>query len=178
MKRKILFLGMLSVLVFSFNSCKKDDEALPLKDITLTYDLSLPVGLGYDYTAQKIDSAAICTAFGGISYTEFTTLLADGDIVYTALKPDGTIDETASTAAAPGHWFDADGNVATWTPALGAATVFSEYANNNFYFKLGQYPGATTVGTTYTIKQGFLYTKDATSSALATIVFNIGIIAK
>lgn len=171
--KKLLFIGLLSCLAFAFTACEEDDEAT-VKDVTLTYAVNMPLDNTYAAYVQKFDSVAVCKAFGGLSYDEFWEYLDEGEVIaYTAIAPDGTIDDTAPTANGNGHWFDATGAVCTWGTT---AAVYSEMLDEQFHFNLGQYPDHTAVGNTFTIKQGFIYTKGS-KSALATLVFNITITA-
>jgi hypothetical protein len=173
--KKMLVFAMMGLVALGFYSCGDDEDDGPtLKDVTLTYSVNLPQNNTYAAVAQKIDSTQICNAFGGITYAQFVDYLGD-KIKYYAIKADGTKDETAPTANGNGHWFDANGAVCTW--GSGNAMIYSEYVDDKFTFNIGQYPDKTSVGNTFTIRQGFEYSPDATSKALATIVFNITITA-
>jgi hypothetical protein len=165
MKRNLL-LAALSCMLMLFVACEKDE----IKDVSLTYDVNLPLDITYARVYQAIDSAAIADAFN-ISYVDFMEKLGVNDtsvVHYYALNPDGTINETKPTASGFGHWFDADGKTATWAKN---AVLFSEFTDH-FGFEIGQYPNATAVGDKYTIKQGFVY-----QNATASITFNITITA-
>ncbi len=164
--RKKVILGLLSSIVLVFWSCQKDD----IKDVSLTYNINMPVDINYSRTYQALDSVAITDAFN-LSYSEFIDNIGVNDtslVHYYALNADGSINEAKPTATGFGHWFTADGKTTTWGSN---AVLFSEM-NKHFIFEIGQFPGATEVGDTYTIKQGFMY-----QNALASITFNIMIVA-
>ncbi|MCK9208640.1 MAG: hypothetical protein M0P66_16125, partial [Salinivirgaceae bacterium] len=62
MSKKIVF-GLLSGLVLLFVSCKKDE----IKDVSLTYNINMPIDINYSRTHQALDSVAITDAFN-LSY--------------------------------------------------------------------------------------------------------------
>ena len=166
MSKKIVF-GLLSGLILLFVSCEKDE----IKDVSLTYNINMPVDINYSRTYQALDSVAITDAFN-LPYADYFMVnlgVNDTSLVhYYALNADGTLNEAKPTATGFGHWFTADGKTTTWGSQ---AVLFSEMTDH-FAFEIGQFPGATEVGDTYTIKQGFMY-----QNALASITFNITIVA-
>lgn len=162
--KKNLLLAALSCVLLLFVACEKDE----IKDVTLSYEVNLPLDINYARVYQAIDSAAIVDAFN-LSYDDFMDKLGVNDtsvVHYYALNPDGSINEAKPTATGFGHWFDADGETTTWAKN---AVLFSEFTGH-FGFEIGQYPNATAVGNKFTIKQGFQY-----QGALATLIFNIKI---
>ena len=92
-------------------------------------------------------------------------------IIYSAVNPNGSLN-TTSTANAPGHWYNTNGEAVAW----GAnAQVFSELNIGNMVANIGQYPNRCMPGDVYTIKQRLVYTKSASEKAEVTLIFTIKI---
>lgn len=138
--------------------------------LTFTYDLSIK----YDaagYTGTTVDVLLPRLArFYGLESGAISALVGK-DITYYAVQPDGGLNAN-STANAPGHWFDAKGQTCSW----GAdARIVSELATSTMTFNILQYPGQTTVGSTYTVRQSLVYKSKTKGDLNAVFVFNIKI---
>jgi len=92
-------------------------------------------------------------------------------VKFYAVENNGNLNAT-TTANGYGHWFDANGNVINWG---NDAKVFSEFNTTNFTFSIGQYPGHSTPGNQYTVKQALVYEYEPGKTAQATFVFKINI---
>ena len=115
-----------------------------LKVTNLTFSAKLDFSSS-DYTAATIDLGAsdVANALG------ISTSALSG-VTYYAVNADGTLDSN-STANAPGHWFDGNGNVTTY--GGGSAMLYSELDLASMKATVGQYPDKLTVGKTYSVKQ-------------------------
>ena len=96
---------------------------------------------------------------------------ANGRIVLYAVNPDGSLAQSGSTANGYGHWFDASGKVSSYANGY----VYSEFDPSTLSFNIGQYPGKSVNGDTYTIRQTLRYRKNPSAYANANFVFNITI---
>lgn len=138
--------------------------------LTFTYDLSIK----YDaagYTGTTVDVMLPRLArFYGVESGAIPALVGK-DITYYAVQPDGTLNAN-STANAPGHWFDASGKTCSWGTD---ARIVSELATSTMTFNILQYPGQTTVGSTYTVRQSLVYKSKTKGDLNAVFVFNIKI---
>lgn len=151
-----------------------------IADVTFTYDVTFPASTstypGITFTPNADVSAQLGTAFQ-LTQSEITSKMQqylttgpyNGRIMFYAVSPDGSLTENGSTANGYGHWFDAAGNMCSYSNG----TVYSEFEPSNFSFTIGQYPGRSTNGDTYRIAQALKYRKDARRTAIATFVFNI-----
>ncbi|MGS2761490.1 DUF6055 domain-containing protein [Sinomicrobium sp. M5D2P9] len=146
------------------------DDTLPPADLTLTYDVSFPFS-GDNYSGGTValeeDLAQLAQAFL-LQPNEITNLM-DDSITFYAVESDGSLNSN-TTANGYGHWFNATGDVIGWG---GDARVYSEYDASVFRFTIGQYPGQTAPGDTYTIKQALVYEHEPGQTVQATFVFNI-----
>jgi hypothetical protein len=151
-------------------------------DATFTYDVTFPRDAsGYSGntvtisgqaaatlgTAFQLDPSAISTKM----QTWSTQGPANGRIMLYAVKPDGTLAQSGSTANGYGHWFNASGNVCPYDNGY----LYSEFYPSMLTFYLGQYPGRCTNGKTYTIRQALRYRKNPREYANATFIFNVTI---
>ena len=149
-------------------------------DCTFTYDVSFPRDAQY-YSGTTVSisgkaAATLGTAFQ-LALSSISSKMqawsssgpANGRIMFYAEKPDGSLASSASTANGYGHWFNASGNVSSYT----AGYVYSEFDPSSLTFSLGQYPAKCAEGKTYTIRQALRYRKNPKASALANFVFNI-----
>ena len=146
------------IIRFKLNSVKRSIA----KVITITKDVTLPEGAGYTATPVVVDQAELETAFG-LPASEIATKLGT-DVTYYAIEPDGTLNPN-STAAAPGHWFGADGHTIFWGDG---ARLFSELNVNDWVFNIGQFPDRNFAGDTFTLKQSLAYN---TGSGITRVVF-------
>ena len=149
-------------------------------NITLTYDVSFPRDAqGYSGTSVVVGgqaAAMLGTAFqlplsdiGSKMQTWQASGPSTGKIMFYGVNANGQLAQSGSTANGYGHWFNASGNVSDW----GSGYVFSEFSGGALSFSLGQYPGRSTNGSKYTIRQALRYRVSATQYAVATFVFNI-----
>lgn len=142
-------------------------------DVTLTFHVSFPFS-STTYpggTAQLDDEDLTKLAKAFVLQPSQIATAIGSSVKFYGVESNGTLNAT-TTANGYGHWFDANGNVIAW----GAnAMVYSEFAETNWTFTLGQYPGHCTVGTTYTIKQALVYEYESGQTVQATFVFNITI---
>ncbi|SMG09217.1 DUF4859 domain-containing protein [Sphingobacterium psychroaquaticum] len=143
-------------------------EDLP-NGIRFTYSVAFKAASAYTGGSVVASSAWIADAFG-LEADDIPGLMGSS-IVFYAIEP-GDILNGNSTANAPGHWFDANGNVVTWGTT---ARLFSEYNASTFTFNIGQYPDRSAMGDTYTIKQALVYTNRSNEKIRAEFVFNIKI---
>lgn len=138
--------------------------------LTFTYDLSIK----YDatgYTGTTVDLLLPRLArFYGLESGAISGLVGR-DITYYAVQPDGNLNAN-STANAPGHWFDAKGQTCSWGTD---ARIVSELASSTMTFSILQYPGQTSVGSTYTVRQSLVYKSKTKGDLNAVFVFNIKI---
>ncbi|WP_340114895.1 DUF4859 domain-containing protein [Maribellus mangrovi] len=153
------------------------------QDLTLTYDISFPAdsinysGTSVSLTANgDIDQVAEALMLDA-SAIEGALLAAqetpqEGMIAFAAVEPDETLNY-ATTANGLGFWFDSNGAVIGWG-GDNDSKLFSEFTATDFTFNIGQFPGKSTAGDTYTIKEAFVYTKDGVEY-LVTFVFNVTI---
>lgn len=153
------------------------------QDLTLTYDVSFPVD-SVDYTGTSVslidngDIDKVADALLMESSAIEAALLAaqetpqEGKIAFAAVEPDGTLNY-ATTANGFGFWFDSAGAVIGWG-GDNDSKLFSEFTATDFTFSIGQFPGKSGSGDTYTVKEAFVYTKDSVEYQI-TFVFNITI---
>jgi len=143
------------------------DGAVP-SDTDLTYDISFPVsGTNYSGTSVELDVVELAEAFI-LQPNEITDELG-ASIQFYGVESDGSLNST-TTANGYGHWFDANGNICNWGEE---AMVFSEFNEGNFTFNIGQYPGHSQSGDTYSISQAFVYEFEPGQTVQATVTFNI-----
>lgn len=125
---------------------------------TDTLDLSATMKPFTDTKATTYASVAVSAdkekvaSLLGVTANELSSLYGT-KITYAAVNPDGSIN-TNSTAKAPGHWFDANGNVVSWG---NDAYVFSELNASTLTFNMGQYPARCSDGKVYTVMQALTY---------------------
>ncbi|SKB26872.1 protein of unknown function [Parapedobacter luteus] len=136
---------------------------------TITRDVTLPEGAGYAATAVPMDPDELAGLFG-ISATEIASLM-NTRITFYGLLPDGTLNPN-STAAAPGHWFDASGNTVGWGDD---ARLFSEFNTSALVFNIGQFPDRNFAGDTFTVRQAMIYRPAGEDAVRVNFVFNITI---
>lgn len=153
------------------------------ENLTLTYNLSFPANASaYSGTTVDLNSngdlSKVAQALSMQPSTISGNLLAakatpqEGKIAYAAVEANGTLNYN-TTANGLGFWYDSKGNVIAWGKD-NDSKMFSEFTPNTFVFNIGQYPGKSSTGSKYTIKQAFVYTKNGIQY-LITFVFNITI---
>lgn len=126
----------------------------------------------YPVTPTQPDIEKICRAFK-LSVNEIEAAMGSS-IKYCAVNPDGAFDYQ-STANAPGHWFDENGNTVTYSNAN--SHIFSEFRIGNFAFNIGQYPNRCEAGDEFTIKQALVYTPQGKDPVHVMCVFDIKILS-
>jgi len=138
---------------------------------TLTYNVNFPFSAsvypGTTLTLPAEDLVKVAKAFV-LQPGEINAKLGS-EVKFYGVESNGTLNAT-TTANGYGHWFSGTGDVIAWGTN---AMVFSEFANTNWTFALGQYPGHCTPGTTYTVKQALVYEHAAGQTVQVTFVFNI-----
>ncbi len=153
------------------------------ESITLTYDVDFPAD-GVNYTGTTVnlntngDISKVAQALSMQPSTIASNMLdaksspSEGKIAFAAVEPDGSL-TYETTANGYGFWFDSSGAVIGWG-SDNDSKIFSEFDVSNMQFSIGQYPGKSSAGDTYTVKEAFVYTKDGTEYTI-TFVFNITI---
>ncbi|SFB79138.1 protein of unknown function [Parapedobacter composti] len=146
------------------------EEVEPDWGIVFEYDLAFPYdAANYSGTTVSVNQSQLADALG-LSTAEIVSLFGSTIIFYGA-ESTGELNPN-STANAPGHWFDEEGNVTNWGAT---ARLFSEYNVAGFSFTIGQYPGQTNRGTTYTIRQAMVYNDGVGEPIQVTFIFNVTI---
>ncbi|MBW3470461.1 DUF4859 domain-containing protein [Arthrospiribacter ruber] len=143
------------------------DGATP-SDKTISIDVNFPVSeTSYDGTTVSLDMTDLAEAFV-MQPNEIISKFGES-IQFFGVESNGTLNST-TTANGYGHWFDANGNICNWG---NDAVVYSEFNETNFTFNIGQYPGHSQPGSTYTVSQALVYTYQPGQTVQATITFNI-----
>ncbi|MBR0045979.1 MAG: DUF4859 domain-containing protein [Bacteroidaceae bacterium] len=156
-----------------------------ISDVTLTYDVYFPAssttypGVTFNITGKA--NATLGTAFqmnaseiAGKMQAYSASGPSAGKIMFYPCNPKtGKTVNNKSTANGYGHWFNASGTVSDY----GSGYVYSEADLSTLAFTLGQYPGKSSNGKTYTISQALVYKKSATETATARFVFNVHLAA-
>ncbi|WP_437922061.1 DUF4859 domain-containing protein [Sphingobacterium sp. LRF_L2] len=147
-----------------------DVDAEP-QDIALNYNVNFAAS-ATEYTGAdvSVNAAQLGQAFA-VQPTDIAGLLSSGAMKFYAVEANGTLNAT-TTANGYGHWYTAAGNVTNWNVG---SVLFSEFNANNLTFSVGQYPGATSQGNQYTIRQAIIYTYDTNKTVQATFTFNVTI---
>ncbi|MBK1438698.1 DUF4859 domain-containing protein [Parapedobacter sp. ISTM3] len=150
------------IVRFRLNTIEKTGPRIT----TITKDVTLPEGAGYAATVVSLDQSELAEALG-VDAGNIAGLLGHS-LTYYAIEPDGTLNPN-STAAAPGHWFAADGSTISWGDG---ARLFSELKIGVMEFHIGQFPDRNVAGDTFTLKQALMYDSGA-GIAQVIFVFNI-----
>jgi hypothetical protein len=142
-------------------------------DATLTFDVKFPFSSttypGATVQLSDDDLFKLAKAFV-LQPSEISNAIGT-DVKFYGVESNGTLNAT-TTANGLGHWFSGPGNVIAWgTDAM----VYSEFTNTNWTFTLGQYPGHSSPGSNYTIRQALVYEYEPSKKVQATFVFNITI---
>jgi hypothetical protein len=130
---------------------------------TVSKSVNLQKDLGYSAVVLKVEEDIVNNL--GITYEQFKTLFGS-KITYALVEPNGTLNPN-STAAAPGHWINAQGGAINWGDG---AVLFSELKTTPGEFHFGQFPGRTAAGQTYKVKQALIY--DPGTSEKIQLVFD------
>lgn len=142
-------------------------------DATLSFDVSFDASTT-DYTGTTValdatELSELAQAFV-MQPSEASSEIGQS-ITFYGVESDGSLNAT-TTANGYGHWFDADGDVASYGTE---SVVFSEFDATNYTFTIGQYPDHNEAGDQYTIKQALVYEYEAGQSVQVTFEFNITI---
>lgn len=139
------------------------------QNVTLTQSISFPYD-SQNYTGATItlNATQLATAFA-IQPSELASLMTAQEIKFYAIEQNGTLNPT-TTANGYGHWFAANGNITTWGSN---SVLFAEFDANTYNVSIGQFPGAATAGTEYTIRQALVYTYDTNKTAQATLIYKV-----
>ncbi len=151
------------------------------QDLTLTYDISFAADAeAYSGTTVNLnnngDINKVVQALTMQPSEISAALLAEkstpqeGKIAFAAVDSDGSLNYN-TTANGYGFWFDSNGDVIGWG-SDNDSKVFSEFTASNFEFSVGQFPGKSSAGDSYTIKEALVYQKDGKQYQV-TFVFNI-----
>lgn len=130
----------------------------------LSYDVLLPITSDYSSLSLKLETSKIEEALG-ITASQIASLL-DNTVLFYGVNSDGSL-YNGSTANAPGHWFDANGDVVNYS---GNSILFSELDVQNMKVNIGHYPDKVTSGSHYTIRQALVY-----GTKQVTLKFNVSI---
>lgn len=151
-------------------------------DITLTYDVNLPLRNSYDPVAVNVNGQAqamIGTALQ-IQPSDIASLLQTwatsgpsvGRIMFYPMNPRTQVRANrGSTANGYGHWFNASGFVTEYASGY----LYSEFAPESLTFTIGQYPGKLSVSSDYTIGQILRYKASDSKEVQARFVFHVHI---
>ena len=151
-------------------------------DITLEYDVYMPVRGDYSATPVTVSNRALAmlgTAFqmqpsdiAGKMQDYASTGPSVGRIMFYPLNPTSQIlINRKSTANGYGHWFNASGVVTEYASGY----VYSEFYPSSMTFNIGQYPGRMTNGKEVTIGQALRYKQSDSKEAIARFLFHIHI---
>ena len=149
----------------SSSKVSSSSEASTAATIALNYNVNLKLPIDDNYAAVTFDLklSEVASALG-ISASEVATLAT-----YFALEPNGTLN-TSSTANAPGHWFNANGEVVEY--ANENATIYSEFDMTSKVARIGHYPNRVSNGNSYTLTQGFSYNNKLVTYTITITVTN------
>lgn len=113
---------------------------------TVKFEISATVQISEDYGISSVpfDSKKLADALG-VSVNEISAAK------FVAVNRDGSF-ETKSTAKAPGHWFDRNGQVVEWGEN---ASIFAEWNLSEGKISLGHYPNRVSAGDKFSFAQGF-----------------------
>jgi hypothetical protein len=137
--------------------------------IRFTYDLKLKAAADYSHVKVDVPMGWMADVFS-LPAAEIPGMIGNSIIFY-AIEPNGSLNNNY-TAAAPGHWFDTNGNVVAWG---GTAMMFSEFKAGTLQFEIGQYPSRLARGDVKTLKQAFVYTNRNNVKMRAEFIFNVTI---
>lgn len=119
------------------------DIPAELKTINYSYNTSLEANENeYSFVTVDLNAQKIADALS-INKSELE------QVSYYAIKANGELD-SISTANAPGHWFNKNGDVCEYGDN---AYLYSELDLSNMKANVGQFPGKVLAGEMYTIKQ-------------------------
>ncbi len=151
-------------------------------DITLEYDVYMPVRSDYTATAVTVSNRALATL--GTAFQMQPSEIAGkmqnyaaagpsvGRIMFYPLNPmtQALVNRT-STANGYGHWFNANGVVTDFSNGY----VYSEFYPSSMTFNIGQNPGRMTNGKEMTVGQALRYKQSENSEAVARFLFHVHI---
>lgn len=157
-------------------------EGMVPTDLDLTYDIYMPVLSNYGGMTVKLEGNAVA-ALGTALQMQASDIASKmvaysasgsqpGQVMFYGLRANGRLYAGGSTANGYGHWFNASGNVTTYSAS---PCVFSEFNASGLSFFIGQQSGACSVGDTYTIGQALRYKDADGNTSLVRFFFNIHI---
>lgn len=149
----------------SSEASSSSESTIPVLVSNYAVNITLPIDDNYASIAFDLHLSEVAQALG-ISQAEIAT-----KATYFAVESNGT-HNTTSTANAPGHWFNANGNVVEYSNAN--ATIYSEFDLASGKGYVGHYPNRVSNGDVYTIVQGFSYNnKNVTYTTKITITNDV-----
>ena len=155
--------------VAGFCGCGVAENTCGIGNDEITYNITMLPMSDYTSTPVTLDGERIATAF---NMTVAQLKAAFGtSVTYAAVNPNASLDANSS-ANAPGHWFDQNGQTVAWGDN---AYLFSELNMTDLTANIGQYPDRSTNGDSYTIKQALVYNAGTSGNIQVTLVFNISI---
>ncbi|MGQ1891090.1 DUF4859 domain-containing protein [Thermophagus sp. OGC60D27] len=157
-----------------------DPDGSP-EDLTLTYNISFDADASaYSgttvnlYDNEDINQVARSLVIQPFDIANYLKNAGDkpeeGKIAFAAVEPDGSL-KFSTTANGYGFWFDSQGHVIGWG-SQNDSKLFVEFSPSGFEFFIGQYPGKCKAGDKFTIREGFVYTKNE-KQYLITFVFEV-----
>jgi Domain of unknown function (DUF4859) len=154
-----------------FGNVTFDGSEIP-KDVTFEFTVKFPFS-ATAYSGDRVflgdGITALATAFV-LQPNEIAAAMGN-QIKFYGVESNGTLNAT-TTANGDGHWFAASGNITPWG---NTARIFSEFRRDDFSFMIGQYPGQSSPGDQYTVKQALVYEHAAGQTVKATFVFHVTI---
>ena len=151
-----------------------------ISDVTYTYDVTFPADAQW-YTGTSVSVSGLAAATLGTAFqlqpTDIANRMQQWDergpannrIMFYAVSPTNSLENSKSTANGYGHWFNASGEVCDYSFGY----IYSEFDPASLSFYIGQYPGNCAEGSAYTVRQALRYRKNGSSYAQALFVFNI-----
>ena len=139
-----------------------DPETAP-SGSPVALDTTITVSHAYDSNWASSSSVNVRyilrNAFKMTTYQIYQAI-DNGDLVFKGINSDDSeyTDEDgnfASTANYPGHWFDIDGDVTTWSDTINTPAVYSEigWTKESLQMNIGHHPDHITSGTSVSFKQ-------------------------
>ncbi|MCU4162363.1 DUF4859 domain-containing protein [Carboxylicivirga caseinilyticus] len=153
------------------------------ENLTLTYNLEFKADKE-NYTGTIVnlftngDIAKVAQALSiqpsdiGSKMLEAKSSPSEGKIAFAAVEPDESLNYE-TTANGYGFWFDSNGSVIGWGES-NDSKLYCELNAGGMQFSIGQFPGKSSAGDSYQIKEALVYTKGG-SQYVVTFIFNVGL---
>lgn len=135
----------------SSSSAITSSSSVSITTTEISHNVEVPISSNYASVNVNLETSKIEQALG-ITASQIASQLDNG-LTFYGVNADGSLYNT-STANAPGHWFDASGNVVSYSDN---AILFSEFDVQNMKMNIGHYPNKVTAGAKYTISQALIY---------------------